>query len=195
MDFLQELVAKFNSLKDPFEKSRLVWKAQERGISSKDIAKALKVNPSYLSHLKRLSKLPEMLIDGFYAGSISLSHLFVISRLREDAEMIRLYEKVLKNNLSVQETEVEVRRMLHKVQDSEGKYFPKAKMERIKKLFQELLPAGVDVKIIQTRVKVKVVLEGKGNLRATGKVLEKLFNLLDSIKSKGFGDFQAKDSL
>jgi len=193
MNLLPEFIAQFNSTKDPFEKSYLLLEAQKKGIKAKDIAKALGVNVSYLSHLRRLKKLPEMIVDGYYAGSISLSHLFVISRLGKKEQMISLYEKVLKDNLTVQETEAQVRNLLYKVEDVEGKYFPEEKLKKIIEILKSVLPRGVEVKIIQTRVKVKIVLQGKGNLKATNKFLEKFLKLLEDIKVKNSVDSRVRD--
>ena len=184
MNGLKDYVAKLSSLTDPFEKAKLLSQAKKNGISLSKIAKELKVNLSYLSHILRLLKLPDMLVDGYYAESISLSHLFIISRLKNYEEMIKVYEKVLKENLSVQQTEEEVRYILHKVKDVDERYFSKESIEEIKNSFKKFLPEGVKIKIIQTRVKVKIIIEGKGNLRATGKVLKAVVNLLKRAKDK-----------
>ncbi len=182
MQNINELAAQFSSLKDPFEKTNFLTKAQQQGFSLKDLAKALRVNVSYLSHFKRLKKLPEMIVDGYYANSISLSHLFVISRLSDQKQMISLYEKVLRDNLSVKQTESEVREILYHVGNEKGEYFPEEKKEAIITSLKKLLAKEINVKIIQTRIKAKVILEAKGNLKATSSFLEKLLRLLQNIK-------------
>lgn len=178
MTDLNALAEEFASLKDPFKKADFLIEIEKKGIATKNFAKVLGVNKSYLSHFKRLRKLPDLIIDGFYAGSITLSHLFVISRLSDRNQMIFLYEKVLRENLSVKDTENEVRRILYSIEDGNGKYFPDKKKKDIINLIKEKLEKELDVKIIQTRVKLKIIMEAKGNLRATNKFLEKFIKFL-----------------
>ncbi len=185
MQNLNSLIEKIKNTKDPFEKSKIILSiVKEKKTGINQLAKALGVTPSYLSHLIRLNKLPEMLVDGYYAGSITLSHLFVISRLKEKNDMIKLYEKVLKDNLSVKETEMEVRNILHKIK-TEGKYFPSEDLKEIEAKIKKILGDKIEVKIIQSRIKLKIYIQAKGSLKMTGELLKKISKLLEDILKKG----------
>ena len=92
--------------------------------------------------------------------------------------MIELYEKILGENFTVKQTENEVRNYLYQVK-SIGKYIKREDIEKLTKKIKEKYP-DLDVEIIQTRIKGKIILEVKGDLETTSKtikhVLEKLFS-------------------
>jgi len=81
-------------------------------IKLKEIAGRLGVKSSYICHLLRLRRIPEAVIDGYYAKNISLSHLFIISRLKDEDKILKAYERVLIESLSVKKTEELVRDIL-----------------------------------------------------------------------------------
>ena len=94
-----------------------------------DIARKINVKSSYICHLLRLKRLPEAIVDGYYSNSISLSHLFIISRIKDKTKMIDVYEKVLADSLTVKATEELVRDILYGIK-TEGEYIgPEEKKE------------------------------------------------------------------
>lgn len=139
-----------------------------------DIAKKIKVKSSYICHLLRLKRLPEAILDGYYSDSISLSHLFIISRIKDKTKMIDVYEKVLADSLTVKATEELVRDILYGIK-TEGEYIsPEEKQEYGEKVTG--LRKNLKLKIIQTRIKSKIILEVKGNLEKTSKIVRGLLN-------------------
>lgn len=167
--------------KDMFQKARMlrdiVHVNQMRII---DIAKKLSMKPSYICHILRLNKIPDMIVDGYYARLITLSHLFVISRLKETKDMVSIYEKVLSENITVLQVEEEVRNILYSVR-SEGSYI---KREEIQKFIEDIKKKykSVGVKIVQTRIKSKLTFELKGNLTKTNTLLKSLMRHLEAWK-------------
>ena len=119
--------------KDIFQKSRLLeYLIREKNQRVIDLAKQTGYQSSYICHLLRLKKIPDVLIDGYYSKSISSSHIFIISRLNEKKQMIELYEKILGENYTVKQTEDAVRDCLYQVK-SIGKYIDKKNLEKIAK--------------------------------------------------------------
>jgi len=166
MDLPEEnFINKAKSLKKLVESS---------GLKKKEVAKKLGLKPSYLSHILRLNRLPEMVIDGYYSDLITISHLFVLSRLKERQQLTEIYEKVLAGNLTVKETEEKVREALYQIK-TKGSYL-KDKEELIKR-FKEKFPE-ITIKIIQTRIKGKIIFEVKGDLGKSSKVIKKLVKKL-----------------
>jgi hypothetical protein len=53
----------------------------DKEIKIKDISQRLSMKESYVCHILRLNKLNDMIVDGYYSKLISISHLFIISRL------------------------------------------------------------------------------------------------------------------
>lgn len=136
------------------------------------IAKELEVSPAYISNYLRLLRLPELVLDGYYTGIISLTHLFILGRIKDADRIIELYERILSEEMSALDLDEAVRNMLFATV-SDGDPIGNKIKAAIQRKFQTLNPA-VEVKIIQTRVKSKVVMELKGNRTATNEFLRKL---------------------
>lgn len=139
----------------------------------KDLAKALGCKPAYISHFLRLRRLPEIVIDGYLAENISLSHLFVLSRLKKEEEIIHAYEKILAHSLTVAQTEALVRELLYQVK-TEGEVISQEEKEN----YLKKLPKDVSLKIIQTRIKSKLIFEIKGSLKKTTQAVKLLLERL-----------------
>ncbi len=171
----ESLIEQIKNESDPFVKAKLLRKAiNDFGFKEKQIAQSLGIKPSYLCHFLRLNKLPALLIDGFYNQNITLSHLLVISRLKTNEQMISVYEKVLSQSLTVNQTEELVRETLYQIK-SEGDRISKEEKES----YLKNLPQDIKLKIIQTRIKGKIIIEVKGSLKKTTFWLKKI---LDKLK-------------
>ncbi len=144
----------------------------------KDVAQKLGVKSSYICHLLRLNRLPEAIIDGYYSNNISLSHLFIISRVKETAKMLEVYEKVLANSLTVKKTEELIRDILYSVK-TQGEYIsPEEKENIIQKVTSQ--KKNLSLRIIQTRTKSKIILEIKGDLEYTSKEVRDLIKSFEA---------------
>lgn len=176
---ITSLLNQIKSDKDIFQKSRLIdYVIKEKKLRIIDLANKIGYKPSYLCHLLRLKKVPDVVVDGYYSKSISSSHIYVLSRLNDKKQMIELYEKILGENYTVKQTESAVREYLYHVK-SIGKYLNKEDTEKFIKKIKEKHPE-LNVQIIQTRIKGKAIFEIKGNLEKSSKtlkqILEKLLN-------------------
>lgn len=145
---------------------------KKSNLSVVKIATALKVSSAYISRYQRLLKLPEAIQDGYMAGLVSPSHLFVISRLKTVEDMMSVYEEVLTKSLAVHQIEDIIRKKLFNV-EGEGKRIDNYTID----LIQDAA-SGVDkklfVKVVQTRIGVKILFEAKGNLDKTTQILKRL---------------------
>ena len=180
---VDQLVEAIKKETDIMQKVRFVTQlVKTKDVKVKDIAEKINVQSSYICHLLRLNRLPEVIIDGFYSNNISLSHLFIISRIKDPAKMVNIYEKVLADSLTVKKTEELVRDILYGVK-TEGNYLSPEE----KKIYIEKLAAArknLNVHIIQTRIKSKIILEIKGNLENTGKEVRSLLKSLELLKKQ-----------
>ena len=150
----------------------------DNDLKIKDVAQIMQVKDSYVCHLLRLNKLPEVVVDGYYSKSISLSHLFIISRLKNQKQMVDLYEQVLANSLTIKKTEELVREVLYEIK-SIGDYIGREEKDKI---VQDLKAKrkNLYISLIQTRIKTKLVVEMKGSLENTGSLLRSLIKHLES---------------
>ncbi|PJA55736.1 hypothetical protein CO165_01970, partial [Candidatus Roizmanbacteria bacterium CG_4_9_14_3_um_filter_33_18] len=163
--------------KDIFQKSRLLeYIIKEKNLRIVDLAKKIGFKPSYICHLLRLKKIPDVVIDGYYSKSVSSSHIYLLSRLNDKKQMIDLYEKILEQNYTVKQTENTVRNYLYQVK-SIGKYINKESVEKLTQKIKEKFPE-LNIQIIQTRIRGRVILEIKGDLEKSSKILKLILEKL-----------------
>lgn len=158
---------------DIFAKAKLIkLLVHEKNIRVIDLAKSLGKTSSYICHLLRLTSLPDIIVDGYYSELISISHLFIISRIKDQKRLLEIYEQLLKNNFTVQQTEEIVREVLYGIKKSGNHLEKKELMNFIEKIKEK--NRDIDIKAIQTRIKGKIILEVKGNLETTSRALKML---------------------
>lgn len=170
---IQNIIKQIQNETDIFAKAKLISVlVHEKNIRIIDLAKSMGKTSSYICHLLRLTSLPDMIIDGYYSELISISHLFIISRIKDQKKLLEVYEQLLKDNFTIQQTEEIVREVLYGIQKS-GKHLEK---DELMNLINKIKETNTDIKIkaIQTRIKGKIILEFKGNLETTSKALKML---------------------
>lgn len=169
----EELLDDLRTQQDVFNKSRLAQTlVVEKEISLKEIADAVGKHPSYISHLLRILKLPQLVVDGYYAGQISATHLMILSRLPKP-EIPAAYEEVLQHSMSVSQTEELVRTYKY---DVSGSTMPDVNWSKTAQKLQKSLEAKVT--IYQSRVRGKIVIEKRGNTRETELFLAEMIERL-----------------
>lgn len=174
---LSSLVNQIKAEKDIFQKYRLIeYLMKEKNLRITDVSNKIGYKPSYICHLIRLKKVPDVVVDGYYSKSISSSHIYVLSRLNDVKQMIDLYEKILSENFTVRQTEMAVREYLYQVK-SIGKYINKENVMKLTKKIKEKYP-DANVQVIQTRIKGRILIEIKGNLEVSSKTIKHLLEKL-----------------
>jgi hypothetical protein len=170
-------VTQINKENDIFAKAKLINSlVHEKNIRIVDVAKSLGKTSSYICHLLRLTHLPEIIVDGYYSKLISISHLFIISRIKDEQKLLEVYEQLLKHNYSVQQTEDTVREFLYEIKNK-GERLQKTEVEKLVEEIKEHLN-DAQIKVVQTRVKGKVIIEIKSNLETTSRVLKDILKKL-----------------
>lgn len=187
----EEFFLRIKKEPDFFQKAKLIYylrKNQE--IRIKEIADAVGMQSSYISHILRLLKLPDIIVDGYYSKQVSISHLFILARLHNQQQMMTAYETILSKNLTSAQTEHLIRKILYNItpksdliSEEEQNIF----LEKMKILYED-----VDVKVIQSRIAGKIILEMKGDSKKTSKILRELMKKIiedgvsDEVKEKIF---------
>lgn len=171
-----DLIERLKKETDPLSRGKILrFLKREKQFKSKKLAQILDLIPSYISHLLRLNNLPEIITDGYYSKTISLSHLFIISRLKNHETMLSMYEQVLENGLTVLQTEYLVREINHSVK-TEGRYLThdavESTIDEIKKKYSDKLSP----KIIQSRTGSKLIIELKGSPKDTLPTLNRVLS-------------------
>lgn len=176
MDDIKIAYERIKMGKDIFERAKLLKFLREYDVRLIDIATELGMKPAYVSHYLRLNKLPDIVVDGFYAHLVTASHLFIIARLKDHKSMVRVYEKILAENLTSMQTESVVREELYQTK-TEGNRLSKDEVDRFERLLQRLL-GDVSVDLTQTRIHSKLSITAKGSLAETTSVMQKIYHLL-----------------
>jgi hypothetical protein len=181
----QDILGYVNQIKqtnDYFAKAKLItFLVRKKKIKVKDLSVSLGLKPSYLCHIMRLNKLSEIIMDGYYSQLITLSHLFVLSLLTTESDIMDVYEAVLGNSLTVLQTEELVRSKRHGISPA-GEYIQEVKIKHIKSKLKESFNA--EMKVIQTRIKTKVIIEWKGSKVDRMKDVEGFFQAIEGRVEK-----------
>ncbi len=178
----QELFDKLNKEEDVLQKAKFVHQLRyDREVSIKRIARGIHKHPSYVSHLLRLSKIPQLVIDGYYGGQLSATHLMILSRLGTEEEIIDGYEQILKNDLTAGQTELLIRKFKYDVTD-EGQAVDTRHLDQLEKELRDVLEAKVH--ILQSRVRTKIVIEKRGNTKDTAKFIDTVAERLKRVLSE-----------
>ena len=143
---------------------------RRQGVANTEIARRMEKTPSQVSHIARINKLPEMVLDAYYSRMLSVTHLYILSRLHFESHMKSIFEQVMAKDLSTQETDRLVREKLHDVTDA-GEYVDSDVVHAHRARMQE---HGLQVKVVQTRTRVKYTVEAIGNVAHTSALLEKV---------------------
>lgn len=181
-DEVVKIIDQIKEETDYFNKAKLIEHLRkDKNFTIKDLSLHLGLKPSYTCHILRLNRLPDIVVDGYYAQLVTLSHLFIISRLKKTDQIIKAYEKILTDNLTVLQLEYLVRKILYDV-TTEGEHLSADELQDFITVLSEK-NKDMSISLIQTRIKAKLTIELKGNLKKTSESLKNLFNLLKG-KSK-----------
>lgn len=182
---IRDYIEQIKSETDYFGKAKLVnFLIHQKHIKVKDLAAALGLKPSYLCHIMRLNKLSEIIMDGYYSKLITMSHLFVLSLLKSQEDIMNIYEIVLREGLTVLHTEELVREKLHGITPG-GEYIDKLKIQNAKLKLKE--DYGAETKVVQTRIKTKLLIEWNGSREARKKGVESFFRVIENRKGTDLG--------
>src|SRR3989338_1720136 len=173
-----QLIYQLTTEHDIFKKARVVDVLRtEYDLRLPEIASHINKLPSYISHVHRLLRLPQLVVDGYYSKQISATHLMILSRLQTTAEIEEAYEEVLTNNLTSTQTELVVRRMKYDV-ESDSKNISPDELKKTEILLQDKLQGKV--RILQSQVRSKIVIERRGPASQTSAFIREIVNKLKS---------------
>lgn len=179
MEKIEQIIRQIKTEADFFNKARLInYLRKEKDVPLKDLAIKLGLKPSYICHILRLNRLPEIIVDGYYAKLVSLSHLFTLSRIKDQRILIQIYEKILTNNLNIQQTEELVRENLYNIKTRGMHLSKEERSDFIKKIIGN--QKNIEVKIIQTRIKGTLIIKIKGELEITSQKLKQLLKRFEN---------------
>lgn len=179
-ELIQQLFLLLSTETDPVKQSEYIVQLRRQGVANTEIARRMEKTPSQVSHIARINKLPEMVLDAYYSRMLSVTHLYILSRLHFESHMKSIFEQVMAKDLSTQETDRLVREKMHDVTDA-GEYLDP---DMIRAHIAMMQVRGLQVKVIQTRTRVKYVVEAKGNVAHTSTLLEEIMHAQEHYEPK-----------
>ncbi len=176
-DTPQDVLQRIQSENDMFVKAQLLENlihVQHQPINI--IAKHLLRSSSYICNLLRINSIPILVRDGYYSGLITQTHIYLLSRLHSEADMIALYEESLARALSSTQLEERVREVLHSI-STDGDPVSQTQKSLIEAKLHMIAPE-VTIKVVQTRIRARVTIELRGGRKKTGAFLKALSDSL-----------------
>ncbi len=168
---------------DPIEKSKLLTILHsDKEITITSIAQELGYTIAHVSNLLRLSRLPDLILDGYYSGLVQYTHLLLLSRLKSQKDMIEAYELTLQQSFTTAMLEDYIREKLHNIETFPDKVDSQTK-DAIRNFFSTLDPSA-KIKLVQTRLRTKITITYEGNTKKTTSILEKLCSQLNNATER-----------
>jgi ParB family chromosome partitioning protein len=148
---------------------------EEINITQEELSDRVGKNRSTIANYLRLLKLDPIIQTGIRDGFISMGHGRALINVEDTNDQLNIYEKILKDNLSVRDTEAIVR----SYKDPEKVSRPKKTLPAFARVAKKELSSA-----LETKVDVKVSNTGKGQLVVPFKSREDLQRILKIIKSE-----------
>lgn len=177
MSALDELIQKIKQEKDAVAKARIIHDVVATGsVTKAEIARLLGVTSAYISSMLRLPRLSETVIDGYYSGLITMSHLFVIGRLLDHSEQVDLYEEIVKHQWPTTEADEYIRKKKYGI-ESYPHVVDAEDVRQLKKFFASIDP-NFKVHVHQSRIRFFIKAELSGDRMKSYNAVKKLMKKL-----------------
>ena len=152
--------------------------------SNADLAEKVGKSPSYISNSLKLLDLPDAVTDGLIAGQITEGHARALSAIDNEANMIKAFKIIIKENSSVRRAEELARRFKPKKTSihSLNKTLIKVNEQQLKQWenkFSHFFHAKSKLKLTRSHRQTKVTITLKGSPEETQQDLEKIVDIAD----------------
>ncbi|HLX12968.1 MAG TPA: ParB/RepB/Spo0J family partition protein [Bacteroidota bacterium] len=149
------------------------------GLSAEEIAKKVSKDRSTVVNFLRLLKLPEQIKTAVRRGKLSTGHARALLGITDEAIQLKIFERVMKNDLSVRQVET-LARDLGKPDQPKRITIPKPNDSAVNTIESKIR------QILATKVKVNISTDGKGEITIefySADDLGRIFDLLSMIRS------------
>lgn len=153
----------------------------EFGLGTTEVAKRVGKSVPAVSNTIRLLSLPDAIKDALVAGVITEGHVRPLLSLGETKLMLDVFKTILRDNYTVRQTEELARKVKGEIQKKEPTsvkdhlYIPEQDQYAME--IKEMLNANT-VKIEQSRIKARVVIEVKGKPEETTEKIKAIHKAL-----------------
>ncbi len=155
----------------------------EFGLGTNEVAKRIGKSAPTVSNTIRLLSLPDAIKDALVAGVITEGHVRPLISLGDPKLMLELFKRILRDNLTVRQTEDISRKVKGEVQQRE----PEKSKDRLWVPEQDSMAQHLqekynvdDVKIFQSSKLARMTIVIKGDVDITTKKLKQFHDILSS---------------
>lgn len=174
---LEKLKLEYKNTNNIQIKSKIIYYLRfDKELSYKEISQLLSLSYPYISTLLRIYRLPQLVIDGYLDKIITKTHLYILSRLKNTQEIISAYENILKHNLTAFQSDELIRSIKYNIKTSKT-IFSQEDRNKLEEIILNI-DQKINIKIIQTRIKTKLIFEIKEDTKYSTKVLKKILSII-----------------
>lgn len=167
----------------------------EFGLGTNEVAKRIGKSAPTVSNTIRLLSLPDAIKDALVAGVITEGHVRPLISLGDPKLMLELFKRILRDNLTVRQTEDISRKVKGEVQQRE----PEKSKDRLWVPEQDSMAQHLqekynvdDVKIFQSSKLARMTIVIKGDVDLTTRKLKQFHDILSSASVEGQTEKQEK---
>lgn len=160
----------------------------EFGLGTNEVAKRVGKSAPTISNTIRLLSLPDAIKDALVAGVITEGHVRPLISLGDPKLMLELFKKILKDNLTVRQTEEIARKIKGDVQQKE----PKNEVSQLYVPEQDEMATQLkskynfdDVKIFQSSKLARMTVVVKGPVEVTTQKIKQIHKILSEANVTG----------
>lgn len=153
----------------------------EFGLGTNEVAKRVGKSAPTVSNTMRLLSLPDAIKDALVAGVITEGHVRPLISLGDAKLMLDLFKQILRENITVRETEEAARKIKGDLQKKE----PRARHDRLWVPELDEMAKNVEkkhnvdkVSIYQSRSLARMVIVVRGDVEVTGPKIKEIANIL-----------------
>ncbi|MEK7451080.1 MAG: ParB/RepB/Spo0J family partition protein [Patescibacteria group bacterium] len=153
----------------------------EFGLGTNEVAKRVGKSAPTVSNTMRLLSLPDAIKDALVAGVITEGHVRPLISLGDPKLMLDLFKQILRENITVRETEEAARKIKGDLQKKE----PRARHDRLWVPELDEMAKNVEkkhnvdkVSIYQSRSLARMVIVVRGDVEVTGPKIKEIADIL-----------------
>lgn len=174
---------------NPLERAQAYRKLMDEfGLTNQEIAQRVGKSPAYVSNTIRLLTLPDAIKDGIMAGQTTEGHARALAALEDGNTIVEAYKEVLRKNLSVRATEELARKFKSDTGITPKRGVEKVHVSGLEDVEHEIAQyltseeAKANVKIAQSKRRLKISIDIDGPSEQTGVLLAKIQDALARLK-------------
>ena len=128
-------------------------------LTHQNIAKKVSKSRTEISNKMRLLKLPPVVKESLRKSELNYGHARALLSLKESKKIIAVYYTILKNNLSVRETEVLIKKLVTKKNKPTSSNVNSYRIDELENQLQNYLTSNVKIRATNNKGKIDILFD------------------------------------